>query len=103
MGLTASGYYRLNRTGRLSGSGGGVPLHATCTTQDIESWWYLKFRLLCGKVKGYFMQRPSCLILRDYRTLCPITDSRRFDTVNGALLERTVPKVCKAASFPALL
>ena len=29
----------LNRTGRLLGSGGGVPVHATCTTQDIGSWW----------------------------------------------------------------
>lgn len=27
----------LNRTGRLLGSGGGVPNHATCTTQDIGS------------------------------------------------------------------
>ncbi len=46
---------QLSRTGRLSGSGGGVPMHATCTTQDIGSWWYVKSRLLCGKVKGYFV------------------------------------------------
>lgn len=29
-------------------------MHATCTTQDIGSWWYLKSRLLCAIVKGYF-------------------------------------------------
>jgi hypothetical protein len=29
-------------------------MHATCTTLDIGSWWYLKSRPLCAIVKGYF-------------------------------------------------
>jgi hypothetical protein len=77
----------LNRTGRLSGSGGGVPLHATCTTQDIGSWWYLKSRPLWAIVKGYFLPRIQGRILRDYRPKRTITAPRRFDTPYSALLE----------------
>jgi hypothetical protein len=35
-------------------------MHATCTTQDIGSWWYLKSRLLCAIVKGYFPGVQRC-------------------------------------------
>ena len=61
----------LNRTGRLVGSGGGVPKHATCATQDIGSWWLLKFRPLGGFVKGYFLaelERIEVIRLSDYWT-----------------------------------
>jgi hypothetical protein len=76
-------------------------MHATCTTQDIGSWWYLKFRLLCAIVKGYFRGCKTRAILRGYRIACPIIARRRFDTRIRALLEIVVFNTCKAASFHA--
>ena len=46
-------------------------MHATCTTQDIGSWWLLKFRPLGGFVKGYFLaelERIEVIRLSDYWT-----------------------------------
>lgn len=31
-------------------------MHATCTTQDIGSWWYLKSRPPGAFVKGYLTE-----------------------------------------------
>ena len=69
-------------------------MHATCTTQDIGSWWYLKSRLLCGDCQRlFFARKPRIAYLRDYRTELPIIAHPRFDTPVGALLEIAVPKV----------
>ena len=92
----------LNRTGRLSGSGGGVPLHATCTTLDIGSWWYLKSRLLCAIVKGYFFGRTLRCILRGYRLKRPIIASTRFDTPLRALLENSCTQSVQGRVLPCI-
>jgi len=42
-------------------------MHATCTTLDIGSWWYLKSRPLCAIVKGYFFQWALARLLRGDR------------------------------------
>ncbi len=42
----------LTSIGRLKGSGGGVPNHATYVTQSLGSRWCIKSSLLVVDVKG---------------------------------------------------
>jgi hypothetical protein len=64
-------------------------MHATCTTQDIGSWWYFKSRPSPGFVKEFFSRENLAHLCgaNTDKITCPNTDkserlstSGRFDT-----------------------